>query len=63
MTNLVSSELIKIDGVEIELVDRYIYLRHEVRVNRDNQSCKLTRRITLGWIVYGRQRDIFKANL
>lgn len=48
MTNLVPSELIKVDGSRIELVEKYIYLGHEVRISRDNQTCELTRRVTLG---------------
>lgn len=63
MTNLVPSENMTVDGCEVELVEKYIYLGHEVRIARDNQTCELKRRITLSWAAYGKLRDVFKSDL
>lgn len=43
MTNLVLS----VEDTEIELVDKYMQLRHEIRISRDNLTCELNRRIAL----------------
>jgi len=48
MTNLVPSEQIEMDRSTIELVEKYIYLGQEVRISRDNQTCELSRRVTMG---------------
>lgn len=63
MTNLVPSGNIAIGDGEVELVDKYTYLGHEVRISRDNQTCELRRRITLSWAAYGKLREVFKRNL
>lgn len=63
MTNLVFSEPLKLQNTEIEAVEKYIYLGHKVRISRDNQTCELSRRISLGWAVYGKLRDIFRADI
>lgn len=44
MTDLVPSEPITIENEKIEIVDKYIYLGHEIRINKDNQTCELSRR-------------------
>ncbi|CAH1234661.1 unnamed protein product, partial [Diabrotica balteata] len=63
MTNMVPSEEIQINNNKIELIDKYTYLGHEIKIPRDNQTCELNRRITLEWAAYGRMRDIFKTNI
>lgn len=63
MTNMVPSEHIQIHNNRIELVHKYVYLGHEIKISRDNQTCELARRITLGWAAYGKMRDIFRANI
>lgn len=63
MTNLVPSCGLKISDHEIELVDKYIYLGHEVRITRDNQTCELKRRTTLAWAAFGKLRDVFKSDI
>ena len=63
MTNLVPSGNIAVGDCEVELVDKYTYLGHEVRISRDNQTCELKRRITLSWAAYGKLGDVFKSNL
>ncbi|XP_072388223.1 uncharacterized protein [Diabrotica undecimpunctata] len=47
MTNLVPSHPLRVEDVEIEIVDSYIYLGHTVKISRDNQTAELLRRITL----------------
>ncbi|CAG9839982.1 unnamed protein product [Diabrotica balteata] len=63
MTNLVPNELIEIEKSPIELVEKYVYLGHEIRLTRDNQTCELLRRISLGWAAFRKMRDIFKTNI
>lgn len=63
MTNLVPSCGLKIDGAEIQLVNRYVYLGHEVSISRDNQTCELKRRLTLSWAAFGRLKDVFKSDI
>lgn len=63
MTNLVPSGNITIGDEEVELADKYIYLGHEIRISRDNQTCELRRRITLSWAAYGKMREVFKSNI
>lgn len=63
MTNLVMSERIKIENTQIEEVDKYVYLGHEMRISRDNQTCELHRRINLGWAAYGKLRYIFRSDI
>lgn len=41
MSNLVLSENVHIHGTEIELVEKYTYREHEIRINRDNQTCEI----------------------
>lgn len=45
----------------IEKVDRFKYLRHEIRKNKGNQIDELQRRIGLGWTAYGTLRDAYKS--
>ncbi|XP_045459984.1 uncharacterized protein LOC123689085 [Harmonia axyridis] len=45
------------------MVHSYIYLGHEVRIGRDNQTAELLRRTTLGWAAYGKLRDVFKSDI
>ena len=63
MTNMVLSEQVEAEGKQIQLVDKYIYLGHEVKLSRDNQTTELSRRISLGWAAYGKLRDIFKTDI
>lgn len=63
MTNLVFSEPMKLENMEVEAVEKYTSLGHEVRISRDNQTCELSRRISLGWAAYGKLRDIFGADI
>ncbi|CAG9837260.1 unnamed protein product [Diabrotica balteata] len=63
MTNLVPNQNISIGGKEIELVDIYIYLGHEIMIGRDNQTHELKRRVGLGWAAFGKLRETFKSEL
>lgn len=63
MTNLVPNKLLSVDNNQIEMVHSYIYLGHEVRIGRDNQTAELLRRTTLGWAAYGKLRDVFKSDI
>lgn len=63
MTNLVLGEGVYIDGIQVEETTSYKYLGHEIRINRDNQTCELLRRIGLTWAAFGNLRHILKSNL
>ena len=63
MTNLVLGGTISLGNKTIEEVDEYKYLGHQIRINRDNQTKELQRRIGLGWAAYGRLRDIFGSDI
>ncbi|KAH1008161.1 hypothetical protein HUJ05_008742 [Dendroctonus ponderosae] len=43
----VPREQIFIGEEEVALVDKYNYLVHEIQISRDNQTCKLKRRVKL----------------
>lgn len=42
----------------VEQVEKYKYLGHEIRVNRDNRTQEQQRRISLGWTAYGNLRNV-----
>lgn len=63
MKNLVSVESINIEDIEIDLVDKFVYLCDEIRISRDNRTCELQKRIKLGWAVYGKVNHIFKSDI
>lgn len=63
MTNLVPSQNILLEGKEILQVTFYKYLRYEIRVGRDNQTCEIERRIGLIWAAYGKLKHIFKSEI
>lgn len=47
----------------MEEVNIYKYVRHDLRIRRDNQTQKLRRRISLEWASYGSLKNAFKSNL
>lgn len=53
MSNMVTSKQIQINDNKIGIVDIYIYSGH-------NQTCKLNKRITLGWTAYEKMKDTLK---
>jgi len=63
MTNVVPSEEVIIENTAIEIVEKYIYLDHEIRISKGNQITKLLRRKTIGWTALGKLCDIFKAKI
>lgn len=48
---------INYNKTKIEMVEKYGYLGHELRIHRDNQTCELAKRTSLGWVVYGKMKD------
>jgi len=63
MTNLVLGGTVSLDSEGIGEVDEYKYLGHQIRINRDNQTRELQRRIGLGWAAYGGLRDVFSSSI
>lgn len=52
LTNLNPSEKLTIRGQNVKLIEKHVYLRHEVRIGRNNQTCEIGRRIALAWTAY-----------
>lgn len=50
----VDGQVISVDGVTIENVSQYIYLGHNIRMGRDNQTTELKRRIRLTWAAFSK---------
>jgi len=47
ITNLGPSRNIKFDRGDLDLVNKYVYLGHEIRMSRDNQTAQLNRIINI----------------
>jgi len=63
MTNIDGASPIKIEDGEIEIVDSYKYLGHDMKLGLDNQTTEIKRRIGLGWAAFGKLRYIFKSRM
>ncbi|KAH1010977.1 hypothetical protein HUJ04_000425 [Dendroctonus ponderosae] len=63
MTNLVMSNCIMLNDTPIEQVSSYQYPGHKMKVNRDNQTHELNRRIGLTWAAYGRLKHVFTSKI
>jgi hypothetical protein len=63
MTNLVMSGNITIDNNTIQQTDTYKYLGHEIKINRDNQTNEIQRRIGLTWAAFGKLSHILKSSI
>lgn len=44
----------------IKLIDRYVYLGHEISIGKDNETTEVSRRIADGWMVYRSVKNEFK---
>lgn len=56
-------EPVKIGNMCVKTVNKYVYLGHDIRIDRDNQTCEMSRTITLDWAAYGKMRELFKENI
>ena len=45
------------------MVDKYVYLGHEIRMSKDSQTCEIHRIIAQGWAAYGKLKHILKSRL
>lgn len=63
MTILVGSSNMQIDGEEVEQTHEYNCLGHKIRIDKDNQTCEIYCRISLGWAAFGKLLDTFQSNL
>ncbi|CAG9826656.1 unnamed protein product [Diabrotica balteata] len=63
MTDLVHNKNISVEDKDIEPVDSYKYLGHEIRISRDNQTIELKRRINLAWAAFGKIKNIFRSTI
>lgn len=49
-----------IDGQTIEKIDKYVYLDHEIKLGREDQTAEIDRRVSMTWAVFGKLSFIFK---
>ncbi|CAG9834595.1 unnamed protein product [Diabrotica balteata] len=49
MTNLPNIREIKLNDINLQSVSKYIYLGQIMKVNKENQTATITRRIRLAW--------------
>lgn len=61
MTNA-EKEQIRLDGVELEYVEQYIYLGKQISFNKTNNEDEVNRRITSSWNKYWAHKEILKGN-
>ena len=59
MTNFVTTQAIKIEGIEIEKVEHYKYLGQTIALE-DRTANEVQLRIQAGWAVFGKYKEIFK---
>lgn len=52
MPNLVPDLNIAATKSEIEIMNKYIYLGHEIKIDIENQTRELQRRISLSWTAF-----------
>lgn len=45
LVNLMSNKLLSVDNIEIYMVPTYLYLGDEVKIDKDDQTEELSRRI------------------
>ena len=58
----VTPQAIKIDGKTLDQVDEYIYLGQLIKLKKDHGS-EIKRRIKIGWMTFGKNRDILKSKM
>lgn len=63
MTNLVSSEKLKIEEIGITLVAKLKYLCHEISIYTHNQTKKLGTEITITWTTIVALRGLLKGTI
>ncbi|CAG9838659.1 unnamed protein product [Diabrotica balteata] len=52
MSNKVDKPMIKIQGTEIEHANEYTYLDQNIKVSKENQTTKISRRVKMGLHTY-----------
>jgi len=50
-----------IEKQDLKIVKEHIYLRHNIQLERKNQTSEITRRINLTWIANGKLGYIFRS--
>lgn len=53
-TKIMSSANIFVTIENLEVVDEYVYLGHNIKLRESNQTAEITRRISLMWAAFGR---------
>ena len=63
MTNIDDDTIIKIGNDEIEMVENYVYLGHNLKLGLGNQTAEVRRRVGQGWAAFGKLSYIFKSKM
>ncbi|CAG9826203.1 unnamed protein product [Diabrotica balteata] len=61
MTNTPNIRRITLNDINLETVSEYIYLGQIMKVNKENQTAEITRRIRLAWAGFGKLSWILKS--
>ncbi|XP_071568106.1 uncharacterized protein [Temnothorax nylanderi] len=61
-TRILSPDVVRfsVGDQTLEIVDRYVYLGHGIKLGKDNQTTEITRRMGLTWAAFGRLSFIIK---
>ena len=57
-------EPISVEGIALEVVQKYVYLGRTTQMGRDDDFVgEITKRVQLGWAAFGKLRHIFESPL
>lgn len=57
------TKTIRLENQKIDIVDKYIYLGHNTRIEMGNQTCELHRYATLCSAAFGKLKNIFISDI
>ena len=52
--------VVTIDNHTLEIVEEYVYLEHNIKLGKENQTAEITRRIGLTWAAFGKLSYILR---
>ncbi|CAH2098272.1 unnamed protein product [Euphydryas editha] len=54
---------ISVGDSTLEVVDEYIYLGQNIHFGRSNFGREVNRRIQLGWVAFGKLKNVFSSDI
>lgn len=60
MTNTQDNRCLTVDGTKIEAVNEYVYLGQIIKINKENQTAEIKRRVRLAWAGFGKLKWVLK---